>query len=164
LIWPFKSNARHKEDPVKLAQTLINELVRRVAVDAACAAKDFLIDVRPAPGYEDKMRLYQMAALLMAITDEERKTPTYRVVRKTIEDSFFSASSDPNEKLFGQVKFAMRDLAELIAQKKEMSWARSWLAEAGIHESNPAKLALFASHWLGFYATVVKSLRQLEPA
>ena len=160
------SEARKKRteiSSIELAQTLVNELVRKVSVDTAGAAKDFLIDATHAPGFEDKMRLYQLAVLLTAILNEERVTPQYVAVRKSIEDSFFSTSSDPNELLLRQVQFAMQDLGDLFGQKKEMSWALKWLAETGIHEANPAKLTLFASHWLGYYEAASKSLQQLKP-
>ena len=44
-----------------------------------------------------------------------------------------------------------------------MSWARKWLLNVGVDESNPATLALFALNWMDYYILITKSLKDFNP-
>ncbi|OIR02595.1 hypothetical protein GALL_153090 [mine drainage metagenome] len=147
---------RHKQEPEDLAQTLVDEFVRKINIDSTNTESS-------RGSFEDKVRLYQLAILLIAIMSEEKTTPKYLAVRTTIEKCFFSSSSDPDGRLLGQIQHAMAHLGALFNKNEEMSWARTWLAETGIVESNPVILAIFSGEWMSFYTAVVKSLRQIEP-
>jgi hypothetical protein len=136
-------------------------------VDSAKAAKDYDIDTTPAPSYESKIQLYQLAVLLMAILCVEKDIPQYLAVRIAIEEGYFSLSSDPTGARSEQVKFAMIELNELIVRVenagKSLEWAQNWFREIGVNVSNPASLALFSMHWIDLCIAEVKSLTRFIP-
>ncbi len=157
---------KHKVEATELAQSLLNEFVYKIAGDAA---KDFdlRLDAATTARYEVKTRLYRLAAVLMALIGEERKNPRFLAVRDRIESNVFPSSPDEGASLLAEVRTAMRDLNDLLApagQQRWMSWARAWLQDIGVEETNPVTLHLFATHWMDYYIMVVDSLREFKPA
>ncbi len=155
---------KHKVAATELAQSLLKEFVRNIVGDAA---KNLYLDTATTARYEAKTRLYQLAAVLMALKGEEGRNPRFLPVREHLESNVFPSSPDEGASLLAEVRTAMQKLNDLLApagQRKEMSWARAWLQGIGVDETNPATLALFATHWMDYYIMVVETLREFNPA
>ena len=58
----------------------------------------------------------------------------------------------------------MRRFNSLIEEKKEFSWARAWLNDVGIDETNPATLMIFVLGWMDLYIVVKQAIRTFQPA
>jgi len=153
---------KHKVEATELAQSLLNEFVHKIVV---YAPDDLCLDAIMTARYEIKAKLYQLAAVLMALMVEEGKNAGFLPVREHLEADIFPSSPDVAGSLLAEVKTAMQDLNDLFApgQRKQMSWARAWLNEIGVDETNPATLTLYACHWMDYYTMVVKSLGEFNP-
>ena len=113
-----------------------------------------------------KFRLYQFAAVLLAVLNEETKNKDYSPVREHLERSFFPPSFSQGANMLGEVKCAMRDLDELFTpsdKPRSLSWACKWLSTVGVDESNPATLHLFTLRWLDHFIAINKSLQRFKP-
>lgn len=153
---------KHKVEATELAQSLLNEFVDKIVGDVA---KDLRLDAVTTARYKAKTRLYQLAAVLMAVMGEERRNPRFLAVREHLERNVFPSSPDEGARPLEEVRTAMLDLNNLITppgQQREMSWARAWLQDIGLEETNPVTLALFATHWLDYYIIVVDALREFK--
>jgi len=155
---------KHGVEASELAQSLLDEFIRKIVADV----KDLQLDAPTRERYEAKTRLYQFAAVLIALIREERTNTRFLAVRDHLERCIFPPSLDQGKDLLTEVRAAMRDLGHLLdpgeeRRRKEMSWARAWLQEIGVDETNPATLALFAIHWMEYFIMVTKSLREFSP-
>jgi len=98
-------------EPTVLAQSLVEEFVEKIVVDAA---NDLHLDAETTARYETKIRLYQLAAVLMALFGEERKNRRFIAVREHFERNIFASSPDQGSQLLREVKTAMRDLNDVL--------------------------------------------------
>ncbi len=113
--------------------------------------------------FEEKARLYGKAVILLVLAMEEKKSAGFASVREHFERLVFPSSQEKGQAIFADIKTAMRGFNSLLEEKKEMSWARTWLHDTGVSETNPAALALFASYWMDLFAIVTKALRESQP-
>lgn len=155
---------KHKVEARELAESLFDEYIRKIVVDAA---KNFRLDAAMIAPFEAKTKLYQMATVLMALKGEERRNPRFLSVTQHLESKVFPSSFEEGAAVLAEIRTAMRDLNDLLApsgQRREMSWARAWLQDIGVDETNPVRLALFATHWADYHIMVVKTLREFNSA
>lgn len=151
--------------PTVLAESLVDEHVRKIVVDVA---KDLHLDAATRARYETKMKLYQFTSVLMALMVEEQKNPRFHAVRDHFERNFFPPSPKQGAQRLAEVKKAMWDLNDLLSpagrQGKETLWARAWLQDIGIDETNPVTFILIEHHWISYYVSVTKTLREFNPS
>jgi hypothetical protein len=98
---------QYEIDAAELAQLLLDEYVCKIVVDAA---KDRPLDPATTARYEAKTRRYQLAAVLMALKDEERQNPRFGAVREHIEGAVFASSPDGEAGLRAQLSQAAQSL------------------------------------------------------
>ena len=157
MFWKRKRRVESEE----LARSLEKEFV---ATTPACAAKGLEITQENRARFEEKARLYSEAVILLILASAEQKSAGFAAVREHFERLVFPPTKEDGQAVLADIKTAMRGFRSLIEQKKEISWAHAWLQEAGVIETNPATLALFASYWMDLYAIVTKALREFQPA
>jgi hypothetical protein len=105
-----------------------------------------------------KTHLYCEASVLRVLLTEMQSNPKFETLVVEFERLIFplTQTSEGMEKLEA-IKSAMKNLDRLIFEKKELSWARSWFADIGHDETNPATLHLLVQ----LLALDTKSLRGL---
>lgn len=94
-------------------------------------------------------------------TEEEKRNKKFLKVREMFDTLVFARFRIEKEILLQDLKNSMKELSNLISpsgKEHELTWAKTWLAGAGINETNPATLALFAFNWMGQFSTITKSL------
>jgi hypothetical protein len=158
--------------PELLAETLFTELLQRQHCDIPAHVH---VEPESIPAIESKIRLYQFSSVLLAVIATAQTKPEFLPVQDHLERLFFPPTAQQGAGLLMDVRGAMKDLSELLDLTEEngpnlssktgrsMSWARNWLASAGIDEHNPAILALFALNWMHYYIMVTKSLSEFSP-
>jgi hypothetical protein len=156
---------KHKVEASELAQALVDEHVRKIIVDVA---KNLHLNAATRARYETKMKLYQFTAVLMALMVAEQKNPRFHAVRVHFESYFFPPTPKQGAQHLAKVKKAMLDLNDLLTpagrQEKPTLWARAWLQDIGIDETNPATLILIEHWWISYYVSVTKTLREFNPS
>ena len=156
-------NRKHKVASAELAEVLLNEFIRGATFDAA---KSFGLDAPAVACFEDKAHRYRLASVLIALGKEEQTNPRFSAVRAELERRVFPPTQEEGVVLLAAIKSAMKDLGALLfpnEQPKEMSWARNWLLDIGVDETNPATLALLATYWLDYHITASKALQSFKP-
>lgn len=152
MFWQRKVQASAEE----LAGNLFSECVERPITALADEPNCQTLDAH--------LRLYQFAAVLLAVMSEERRDAAFTPVREGLERRFFTTNTDTE--LLCEVEEAMSGLALLLQSSglaQPIAWAREWLDRAGIQEDNPAMLARVAYRWSSHYAGVAKKLRRFKP-
>jgi hypothetical protein len=124
--------SKNKVEPRELAEALLNELVRKICI----IRPDIDLDTKTTALYEATIRVYQLAAVLMALGVEEQKDPRFLLVRENLERIVFPPTPDREGlSLLADVKPAMQNLNALLApvgEPKPLSWARDWLQSIGV--------------------------------
>jgi hypothetical protein len=157
MFWKRKRRVESSE----LARSLEEELV---ATTPALAARGLNITKENRARFDEKARLYSEAVILLILAKEEEQNASFAVVREHFERLVFPPTKeDGGQAVLADIKTAMRGFSSLIEEKKEMSWSHNWLHEAGVDETNPATLALFAAHWMDFYIVAAKALQEIQP-
>jgi hypothetical protein len=143
------------------ASHVAQQLYMNFVVDAA---RDFFkpSDIRLPeerwPLFHSRIFLYCEAAVLRVLLTEEQRNKAYKELVKEFEKFVFR--EDPSEggmiKLEA-IKAAMKAHDQLFTEKKEFSWARSWLKGIGHDETNPATLVLFVQ-LIGLNTRTVREL------
>jgi hypothetical protein len=105
-----------------------------------------------------KIRLYCEASALRVLLTEKQNNPRFEGLVAEFEKFIFPSvpTFDRIAKLEA-VKLAMKNLNQLIFDKEEFSWARTWFTGIGREETNPATLALLVQ----LLAKDTKLLREL---
>jgi len=92
------------------------------------------------PSFKKKIILYQKALTLIALVNKEGENQKFKKVKENFELLIFPDTQEKEMQNFTNIKDAMLHLKELLFNKerKQFSWAISWLSEIGIPETNPA--------------------------
>jgi hypothetical protein len=153
---------KHKVAPAELAEALLNEFIRGATGDPM---KHLALDPLAAGRFREKSDRYKLGSVLLALAREEQKDPRFSAVREELERHAFPSTPEEGAALAG-IKSAMHDLSALLfpdSQRREMSWARNWLLDIGIDETNPATLTLIATYWLDYHIVASKALQSFKP-
>lgn len=126
------------------------------------------MDERFAQAFSEKARLYQLAAVMLALLISERVISNFTHVKRALESMTFPARpNDISDDLLSSLREAMSVLNQLISATSEeriqLSWARSWLGDIGIEESNPVVLYQVACQWMDFYIFLHDVLKKFDP-
>jgi hypothetical protein len=154
-------------DPVELGQEILDEYIRKIVVNPE---KDRPLDPSTQARYEAKTRLYQLAGVLLALQDAERRNPGFAAVREHIELAVFGASADGGASLRSEVGKAAQSLHDGLivptasGKHSGIRWAHAWLDEIGVDwKWNPASCALIALGWVNYFIMVGDALRAFKP-
>lgn len=156
-----------RDETADLAQLLLDECVRKIIVDSA---KDRRLDAATTARLEAKTRLYQLAAVWIALKGEERQNPRLLAVRECIEDTVFASSPDGGASLRAALSIAAHNLNDDLLLPKGLGkpggilWAQAWLREIGVDEWNPVTCDLLAHQWTRYYIALVDTLRAFTQA
>lgn len=102
--------------------------------------------------FSAKAQVYLNAILLFVVISEANKDPNWNKVRTVLENMILNM--DRAYKY--QVSEAMENFHDLLNNNgKELNWAKVWLSDIGIEDSNPVRLALFTK-------SIVDSLTRLR--
>ena len=157
------STSKHRVAPAELADALLSEFV---ASTPTIAGKKLTLDEITRPRFDKKALICGIASVLLALAREEEGNPRFTAVRAELERRIFPVKPTRSGiVILDDVKRAMNDLSALLfpnGQPQEISWARNWLLDIGVDESNPVTLALLAMYWLDFHATASKALQSFE--
>ncbi|MHB1992476.1 hypothetical protein [Metallibacterium scheffleri] len=145
-----------------MAALLVDEMIDNQHIHA----HHLKMDEDTSGKFKDKARLYQVAAVLMAIMSAEQQNKELKRVKDEFENLIFSLNPTPASVYFvSKIRDAMMDLQSLLYPKNpgaSMSWARAWLHGVNIDESNPASLGIFSMQYIDFYICVRKALANAE--
>ena len=160
--------------------TSASDMNQRAAETASLIMKEFVLADASLPldqnatasltesqglALENQRLLYGAAIVLMAVVEESRRNPAMEILRLEVERLMFPMSPDEGMPWLDQVKRAMMNVLDLLQPSenppKPMTWARSWLAEAGIDETNPVTCSLVAVHWMDYYVAVRAALQDI---
>lgn len=180
LIAALFGKKKHQIGTSELAQVLSDEFVRNVVVDVG---KDRCCDEATTLRYEAKARVYQLAAVMMALKNEGKTNPRFLAVREKLENNAFTSSLEKRANSLAEIRKAEQDLSELIVcfappeQRKQIlaniqpkgglppsqaSWARAWLLDIGVDEWNPITCTRIALEWMDYCIMVVDTLREFN--
>src|SRR5262249_527688 len=96
--------------------------------------------------FENKIRLYCESSVLRILLMKQQVNPRFENLVKEFERLIFPPTPTPEGMTKPEaVKSAMLALHRLPSERKELSWARTWLADIGHNETNPATLALLVT-------------------
>jgi hypothetical protein len=113
--------------------------------------------------YQEKMREYQSALLLMALSGESERRNEFAEAVSAYEYLVFGPKPTPlGLKKLEAIRSAMKELNLLLSAReagRELTWSLNWFAR---EVSNPATLALFGMSWMTRWATIVKLLRDVR--
>jgi len=154
----FKS--RWKLDSNTIARSLCEHLVDE-DINSNFKNNFIKIEGKLTDQFEHKAFIYRLAIVLSSLLMYEKKNPKFEAVREQVEKEVFNTEAGRSH--FAEVEEAMVSFAELINTKEDsfrLRWATSWLAEIGIEEPNPARLALFAIMWKNEYQMVLNILQR----
>jgi len=116
------------------------------------------------PNFNAKVDLYREALLLMVLVSESQKQKGLQQLLHSYESLVFgTALTVSGLQKVDAAKAAMADLAMLLnsdGNRRELSWGMLWFQDIGHSETNPVRLALFASEWMDEYIALVKTIRQ----
>jgi hypothetical protein len=146
-----------------LAEALLEEFIYRTTFDASTSLR---LDAPSVARFADKAHLYKLASVLIALGREEQTNSRFAAVRAEFERRVFPPTQEEGAGLLVAIKFAMKDLSTLLFLRdnpKEMSWARHWLLDIGVDETNPSRLFLFAIYWMDFHIMTSKALQSFKP-
>lgn len=156
-------NRRQRIAPEELAEALVSELIGAAASNMT---KHFALEGEALARFDLNARRYAIASVLLALGREERKNSRFAAVRAELERRVFPQSlTAEGIALLGGVKRAMAHLSELLfpkAQPTQITWARDWLREIGVDESNPVTLSLLAIYWMDYHITASKALQSFK--
>lgn len=134
----------------KLAQVLYKDFVQDISMPAA---REFPISVAMRERYEQKVRIYQLAVVLMVLIDKAESIPEVKDVREALEDLVFSKDQGVAQKQLLLVRLAMKDLADSFScQQKPPSWAYAWFKAISIDTDDIVNLGLFEVGWAEYYS------------
>jgi hypothetical protein len=77
------------------------------------------------------------------LTEKQSDVRYLGLVREFEKLIFPSSPASEGMAKLEAVKSAMKNIDELISEKKELTWARSWFSGIGHDETNPATLIMF---------------------
>ena len=115
--------------------------------------------------FENEINIYQKATALIVLISKAENDSNFTKVRDSFEALIFPKSQDEEPNNFDQIKSAMLKLNDLFFNKdcKRFTWARTWLENIGIHETNPASLTQFSLFWMNSFIAVSDALDKFEP-
>ena len=149
------------------AKTIAAELFQQFVQEPSVVMPDGApAECEDRAALDDELRLYRFASVLLAVLDAEHRDAAFSAVRDELERLFFPARAADGRAQLVFVRKAMSQLAELIQPEGDpqpMSWALRWFQRAGVHETNPAVLDLFAIQWLDHFVAVAGTLREFNP-
>ncbi len=102
----------------------------------------------------DKMQLYSDAAALRVLVTTKNKDKRYEPLLWEFEEYLFP--SDEGQKRLAALKSAMDEI-QTLSNDPEITWARDWLLQLGLDESDPATLVAF----IQIFAEATRGLRKL---
>jgi len=139
--------------PDDLASALMADCLSKPCVEPA--RSDMALQERER---FDEQATYQIATVLFGLGMEGKKRPEFLKIPAIIITKLQSV--DGGEEAVAEVKNASYKLGELFTSTaKQFSWARTWYADIGIDESNPAVLGDLATNWLAYLGTTLRVLR-----
>ena len=140
---------------------------KRIEVKAAVLAEQLMIEFVDKPMFalpperhpttealaalQAKLRLYQFAAVLLAVMTEEQKSAEYAPLRTELERRFLPPTFAQGANMLDELRSAMASLSDLMTPRQNphhLSWSLKWLESVGIDESNPVVLHSFGMHCL----------------
>src|SRR5262245_55937548 len=92
---------RHDIQGSEMAQVLLDELVQKIHVRPP---SDLHLDEGATARYEAKARLYQLSVVFMALVNEERTNPNFRLVRENLESYTRPSSTEDRANLRAEVR------------------------------------------------------------
>ena len=108
-----------------------------------------------------ELRLYQFAALSLALVKTEKGDPSLVPVREGIEKRFYTDATLSAD----EVRAAMSDLSALLWPERDprgVVWGHAWYESVGLNERDPTRLTRFSTMWFHFFTAAEKSLKQAE--
>lgn len=124
---------------------------------------DLRIDEAAAKHVINKGILYRIAAMMLVLLKQEESVPELHALRVELERRVYTVDGYAAAALLIAIPKAMSDLADLFeCSDEQMSWARKWLREVNVDETNPALLVRFAMQWYDFFNTAVKAIHTLR--
>jgi hypothetical protein len=153
-----------QSDAAEVAQVLVDQLVNQ-------DRPEFLelepaLEGEAAARYQERLRVFRVALLLMILVTEEPRIPAVAKIRLDVERLLFQKGDRPS---LTTINSAMQSLKSLFDQVKDSAdgarlmalWARNWFRELGIHEENPYTLTLFSTYWTTFASMAVSVIRDV---
>lgn len=148
--------------PADLAQILYEEMIERPHI----LAFNLVMDEAATENFQNKTKLYQVAAIMMAIMSVAEKDKRFNKVKDALERLIFPPSPTPVAlDLVSRLRIAMADLSRLLFPanpRNQFSWARAWLSDIGVEESNPVNLAIFATQCMDYFIGARKILDRFQ--
>lgn len=148
--------------PTDLADILFKEMVEQPHIQGTNLAMDKLA----TQNFQNKAKIYQVAAVIMAIMSAAEKNKDFNKVRDALEKLIFPPAATPAAlDLVSYLRIAMADLSKLLFSANplnQMSWAHAWLHEIGVEESNPVTLSLFAMQCMDYFINAREALGKFQ--
>ncbi|KZC21264.1 hypothetical protein RHOFW104R3_21650 [Rhodanobacter denitrificans] len=125
-----------------------------------------VMDKLTTQNFQNKAKIYQAAALIMAIMSAAEKNNDFNKVREALEKLMFPPDATSSAlDLMSHLRAAMADLSKLLFPanpRNQMSWAHTWLHEIGVEESNPSNLSLFAMQCMDYFINAREILGKFQ--
>ena len=134
----------------ELAQLLYESLIVKRAVNLPSKLKiPNTLEIK----MRAKTTLYQFASVSLAIASEQKTDFAFRFV-----DQQLARLSPPKITLYSATTHLQRILGagEAVGY---MNWAKEWLLEIGMDESNPAILGMFPCGWVQHHLLAIETLK-----
>ena len=115
--------------------------------------------------FGNEINVYQKATALIVLISKEENNSNFTKVRDSFESLIFPKSQEEELNNFNRIKSAMLKLKDLFFNKdcKRFIWARTWLENIGIRETNPVSLAQFSLFWMNCFIAVSDVLDKFDP-
>lgn len=98
-----------------------------------------------------KIALYQFASVSLAISSEQKTDFAFRFLEQQL-----ARVSPPKTALFS----ATKNFQRILGADKDVyqNWAREWLLDIGIDETDPAVLGMFTYGWVQHHLLAIETL------
>lgn len=148
--------------PSDLADILFEELVEPQHI----YDPNLVMGELAAKNYENKARIYQLAAVMIALMSAGQESGYFQQVRESLEKRVFPPTATSNAlDLVTCLRDAMADLSKLLFPtnpKNQLSWARAWFSEIGLDQSNPITLSRHSMQCTDFFINARDALSKFQ--
>lgn len=148
--------------PSDLADLLFEELIEPQHI----YDPNLVMDGLAAKNYEDKARIYQLAAVMIALMSAGQEDDYFRKVRESLEKHVFPPTVTPTTlDMVSYLRGAMADLSKLLFPtnpRNQLSWARAWFDEIDLDQSNPVALSRHSMQCMDFFINARDALSKFQ--
>lgn len=119
-----------------------------------------------AKNYKNKVKIYQLAAVTIALMSVGQENCYFQQVRESLEKRMFPPTVTSTAlDMVSCLRDAMADLSKLLFPtnpRNQLSWARAWFDEIGLDQLNPVTLSRHSMQCMDFFINARDALSKFQ--